>query len=133
MGYPYEPPGNHLEHFGVKGMHWGHHKAKDVGGSAPSKPKKKPTTKEIHAARQRQFAREVKLQNLESDYYLATTKKGRLKTQQLMNEVGEDYLNGKDAKIAARYTTGEKWLVGIGLGLTGASAALAIAGNMERR
>lgn len=109
-----------LAHFGVRGMHWGHRKNL-TSNSTPAKPKK-PTTQDIHDARVRQMLRENKLNGLAADVHLARTQKGRAEAAALLQKHADVFMSGKDAQVAARMTTGEKWAAGVGWTVIGISA-----------
>lgn len=124
----FETPAAALKHFGVLGMKWGHHKAVPTGGgsSAPAK-KKKITSQDIHAARDRQRARLAKIQSLDHDVVLATSAKGKAQAARMLDKIGGEWATGPDAKIAAKSTRGEKWLMGTGWALLGGSVLLSVA------
>lgn len=135
MGAPSE-----MRHHGIKGMHWGRRKAAPASSSAPAPPTKaaakpaaKPTTQQIHEARVKQLLREQKLNGLAADVHLARTQKGRQEAAALLQKHADVYANGKDAQVAAKMTTGEKWAAGVSWAAMGAVAAGYIAVNVAAK
>ena len=111
-----------LEHHGVLGMKWGHHKAEggSSGGSGGS-GRTKPTNDEIKQARLRQQARYNQQVRLYSEGVTAKSEKGRQKAYDEINRIGQESL--ADKKIAKRATTGEKVYAGVLIALSAGAAA----------
>lgn len=124
----FSSPAEALKHHGVKGMHWGHHTT-HPGGDSSAKSKKKVTSDDIYNARDRQDARLRRLQEFSDKHTLATNKKGRDEAERMIKKIGDELVNGPDAKLAAKSTTGEKWMKGVGWGLI-AFSAITLGGNV---
>ena len=94
---------NFLEHSGVKGMHWGHHKSQTPG----------PSTTDIHMARARQQGRK-------SAYRQALVTGDRAGA----GKAAREFQSSHDRVIAAHMTKGEKAAtVLLGGGLAGFRAS----------
>jgi len=88
-------PADVLEHYGVKGMQWGVRK-------------KKPTSAEIHSARQRQAQRARELQRHDDVASTASSPAVRAKAIKEARRVAIELQTSEDRVTAARMTTGEK-------------------------
>jgi hypothetical protein len=83
-----------LEHYGVKGMKWGHRKA---------------TSGEIHGARRRVEAGRKKVNAAEDKMATARTSKDAAAAKKNFDKVNKEFLNNPDRVTALRLTKGEKW------------------------
>jgi hypothetical protein len=114
-----------LAHYGVKGMHWGHHKARETSGS--SKKSRKQTRQERNAeilnARSRQQARGRAYEEAQAEFMAARTRKGEAKAEEVMRRMEKEYWTHPDAQTAQKLTTGEKIAVGLAYGSVGLTAA----------
>ena len=123
-----------LAHYGVKGMKWGKRSGGSGSSSGPSrKEKRKANNQKIVEARIRQGRREQKYEEAVGDYMIARTNKGQDKAEKIMREREKELFTNKDAAIASKLTSGEKWANGIawaGLGLsTVAYGSIAVAAS----
>lgn len=83
-----------LEHYGVKGMKWGH---------------RKPTSSEIVGARRRVAKASRKVDNAEDKMSTAKDAKSAKAAKKEFDKVNKEFLNNPDRVTALRLTTGEKW------------------------
>jgi hypothetical protein len=97
-----KPALDSLVHAGVKGMKWGHRKAK-------------PTTEEIHSARYRQMARETQMIRYAREAAV-TTGAARKTAERNAEKHAIDLQTNEDRVTAARMTSGEKAVHAILLG-----------------
>lgn len=102
-----------LEHYGVKGMKWGHRKA---------------TTADIHDARIRLADKSVKIAK-QKQRVKSAKKAGKSTTnaEAKLHELKTDYLKSPDRLTASRLTKGEKVAVGL-LSAAGGPVGLAALG-----
>ena len=111
-----------LYHYGVKGMRWGHRKARD----AETKTARKARDAETKAARKTSnvqmktgnalYAKYRKMNPDDPEYK---------KTKALLTKYEDEYVSTR--KIADRATTGEAWVTSVlGVAVVGAGAAVMI-------
>lgn len=119
-----------LAHYGVMGMKWGRRRSSD--SSTPSRrERKREKNVEIVNARLRQQGRENKYAELATRQALMVSKKGQQALARQMDKVRNEFLDGDDAKTAARLTSGEKVVAGIAWGGI-AISALGLAASMAK-
>lgn len=128
-----------LAHHGVKGMHWGKHKAGvDSGGTAAQRidkanevkaTKAKVTSKDIKEARARQSEKADKVNQHYIDLLNQTSDAGRARAQKILDKSADKLVNNPDAATAIRMTAGEKVTAGFGVAIMGL-AAVGVAANI---
>ena len=134
LGEENKPPLEDLiEHYGVKGMKWGHRKAGDgSSGSAPP-AKRKPTATDIRNARIERMALtgDVNRAAINLNRASASGSKAKTATATKAYEKALKEYNFSDSHAnALRYTNGEKAVL---IMLTGPLAAVPIAGMALQR
>lgn len=113
-----------LMHYGIKGMKWGHRKARPEGGSGKPR-KKKYSSAEIMDARQQMAAKGAALNAMQREAMMNpkyATKARNQQAQKLANE----YL--ELSKVASKRTRGEKVATGLIAGSVGAFAISSLLG-----
>lgn len=112
-----------LAHYGVKGMRWGHRKAR-------------PTSDDIHDARIRIAGKQQQLKK--QTKAVKTAKKSGNASKQAaaekkLQDMKTDFLKNPDRVTASRLTKGEKWAVGILTVGTGPVGVAALIGGQAAR
>lgn len=116
-----KPSLEELMHHGVKGMKWGHRKAR-------------PSNDDIRGARRRVRAHERKLSDAEDDMTNPNTGKVNPSKAKKFRELESSFLKNPDRATALRLTTGEKFvLAAFGPGGVGVAAGRVVSRKLTEQ
>lgn len=124
-----------LEHYGVKGMHWGKHKAK--GGSSvevAKHPAKAPINQDKLKAARKDLYSGLKKQYSNKDGHVSKVKTGGMIAAHLLGSTLATQVVGAQMMRSAGYSKGKSLAMGIVGGAPGAALAIELkARNIARQ